>query len=256
MPPSSVIVNSDIIMSKPHKKRKRTTKKTNKRKEPKPKKQPKAVVVPNTSPRISDDEGIFFSQILAKKDTAKKKIHESIEKATAVMADAKLEIQKCPFCKKYSASYNMRQSRSADEGSTAEFKCSNELCARRWRGRSWYCVEQGLTLFRIGSEVNKNHYRFVMLSLILMVILQSGDGAPITRFVVHGKKARREYIKQLASMHKNADPALVEFWKIIKNPNLQQQVVQCPPWRLKLMNSSAAMSCARGAGVDDRDICH
>jgi DNA-directed RNA polymerase subunit M/transcription elongation factor TFIIS len=130
------MVNSDIIVSKPHKQRKRTTKKTNKLKVPTPKKKPKTVVVPNTSPRISDDEDIFFSQILAKKDTAKEKIHKSIEKATAVMADTKLEIQKCPFCKKYSASYNMRQTRSGDEGATAEFKCSNELCGRSWRGRS------------------------------------------------------------------------------------------------------------------------
>jgi hypothetical protein len=90
-------------------------------------------------------------------------------------------------------------------GGAAQFKIQQVLYVRKNK----YCVDHGLTLFRIGNEVNKNHYRFVMLSLILMAIHKRG--APITRFVVHGKKARREYIRQLASMHKNADAALIEF---------------------------------------------
>jgi DNA-directed RNA polymerase subunit M/transcription elongation factor TFIIS len=82
------------------------------------------------------DEDIFFSKILAKKDFEKKKIHKSIEKATEVMKNTKLEIQKCPFCKLYTATYNMMQRRSGDEGATAEFKCTNQICARSWRGIS------------------------------------------------------------------------------------------------------------------------
>jgi very-short-patch-repair endonuclease len=92
-------------------------------------------------------------------------------------------------------------------GGTAAFKTQQVLDARKNK----YCVEHGLNLFRIGDQVNKNHYRFVMLSLILMAIRKTGDGAPITRFVVHGKKARREYIKQLSALPNDVDAALVEF---------------------------------------------
>ena len=124
------------IVSKPTKKRKKTTTIKTQPKATRPKKKVNAVVQGTMFPHISDDENMFFSHVLAKKDSAKNIIHKSIEKATEVMKDAKLEIQKCPFCKKHSATYNMVQRRSGDEGSTAEFKCTNELCARSWRGRS------------------------------------------------------------------------------------------------------------------------
>jgi DNA-directed RNA polymerase subunit M/transcription elongation factor TFIIS len=133
---SSLVMIDRNILSKLVKKRKiTTTNKKNKQKAEKPAKKSKTVAVLGTSSRISDDEDIFFSKILAKKDFTKEKIHRSIEQAAEVMKDAKLEIQKCPFCKKHTAFYNMVQRRSGDEGATAEFNCKNELCGRSWRGR-------------------------------------------------------------------------------------------------------------------------
>ena len=123
-----------------HKKRKTTNgtqqKETKATKKYKKKANKRVMMDSMTSARLSNDEDMFFSRILAKKDYVKETINKSIEKATEVMKDAKLEIQKCPFCKKHTATYNMMQRRSGDEGSTAEFKCKNELCARSWRGRS------------------------------------------------------------------------------------------------------------------------
>jgi len=94
------------------------------------------ITISSTVSRISNAEDIFFSQVLARKDCAKHEIHKSIEKATEVMKDSNLEIQKCPFCKKFTATYQMMQRRSGDEGSTAEFKCTDDICGRSWRGRS------------------------------------------------------------------------------------------------------------------------
>jgi very-short-patch-repair endonuclease len=91
-------------------------------------------------------------------------------------------------------------------GGAAQFKIQQMSDARKNK----YCVDHGFSLFRIGDKVNKNHYRFVMLSLILMAIRTSG-GEPITRFVVHGKKARRQYTKQLLVLSNDIDAALIEF---------------------------------------------
>jgi very-short-patch-repair endonuclease len=93
-------------------------------------------------------------------------------------------------------------------GGAAQFKIqqARDACKNK------YCVDRGLSLFRIGDKVNKNHYRFVMLSLILMAIRTAGsDGTPITRFVVHGKKARRQYTEQLAALPNDEVAALIEF---------------------------------------------
>jgi very-short-patch-repair endonuclease len=90
-------------------------------------------------------------------------------------------------------------------GGAAQFKVQQALDARKNK----FCVDHGLTLFRIGNYVNKNHYHFVALSLILLAIRTAGE--PITRFVVHGKNARHQYTKQLAALPNDADDALVEF---------------------------------------------
>jgi very-short-patch-repair endonuclease len=90
-------------------------------------------------------------------------------------------------------------------GGAAQLKVQQALDTRKNK----YCVDHGLTLFRIGNKVNKNHYRFVMLSLILMAIRKGI--APITRFVVHGKNARHQYTKQLAALPNDSDAQLIEF---------------------------------------------
>jgi DNA-directed RNA polymerase subunit M/transcription elongation factor TFIIS len=85
---------------------------------------------------LFEDEHNFFSAAIARKQSIKRRLQDSINAVIQVSTDKPLEIQKCPFCKKYTATYNMIQRRSADEGSTAVFRCTDSFCGRTWKGRS------------------------------------------------------------------------------------------------------------------------
>lgn len=83
--------------------------------------------------RIADEaeENKFFQEVLSHQ----KSVEDSLQKLIdAQQFKHKLRINLCPFCRKYTAKYQMQQKRSMDEGSTANFHCTNELCGRQWKG--------------------------------------------------------------------------------------------------------------------------
>jgi DNA-directed RNA polymerase subunit M/transcription elongation factor TFIIS len=87
----------------------------------------------NSTIHDNEDENLFFLNEFNSQKNVQSKVSLLIENI-----DSKklfLEIQKCPFCKNFTATYTMKQTRSIDEGSTAEFHCTSENCAKTWRGR-------------------------------------------------------------------------------------------------------------------------
>jgi DNA-directed RNA polymerase subunit M/transcription elongation factor TFIIS len=81
-----------------------------------------------------EDEESFFSKQFAVQENVKQKVSALIEKSDFILG-INLEIQKCPFCKQYTATYRMLQTRSIDEGSSALFTCKSSFCAKSWKGK-------------------------------------------------------------------------------------------------------------------------
>jgi DNA-directed RNA polymerase subunit M/transcription elongation factor TFIIS len=81
-----------------------------------------------------EDEESFFIKQFACMENVKQTVSALIEKSDLING-MELEIQRCPFCKHHTATYTMLQNRSADEGSTAMFRCTSKFCAKNWKGK-------------------------------------------------------------------------------------------------------------------------
>ena len=68
---------------------------------------------------------------------------------------------------------------------------------KRDNRKNIYCAKQGFSLFRIGSAVNKNHYRYFVIQLLLAAV---ATRTPMVRFVYHGKAAHVQYVQQITAL--------------------------------------------------------
>jgi DNA-directed RNA polymerase subunit M/transcription elongation factor TFIIS len=74
-------------------------------------------------------------------ETARKKIQEGQKQYHELTKEdflkeqgfANSECIKCKYCQKHSLEFTTKQTRSADEGSTVFFMCTNFKCGKRWK---------------------------------------------------------------------------------------------------------------------------